>query len=100
MVRKLDLRSTRKKAWVNYKGGQCARCGYHECAQALTFHHIDARLKGFYLTDGGQKLGDYGRGCRGRTRKEIYAELDKCLLLCANCHAELHAKVWAISSLS
>jgi hypothetical protein len=97
--RKLALRITRKKEWVTYKGGQCSRCGYRGCVQALTFHHVDPALKRFYLTDGGGKIGAYGRGCRGRTKKEIFEELDRCILLCANCHAELHAGLWTIGEL-
>jgi hypothetical protein len=95
--RKLTLRIIRKKEWVTYKGGKCTRCGYQSCVQALTFHHVNPELKRFYLTDGGQKLGAYGQGCRGRTKEEIYEELDKCALLCANCHAELHAGVWSLN---
>lgn len=65
---------------LEYKGGQCMICGYRKCKRALTFHHVDPRTKSF------------GLSARGITRswEKVKAELDKCILLCANCHAEVH----------
>lgn len=65
---------------VEYKGGKCYKCGYSKCIQALQFHHLDPSLKSFGLSQ------------KGITRKWslIEKELDKCQLLCANCHAETH----------
>lgn len=95
--RKLDLRVTRKKEWVTYKGGKCSKCGYHECVQALTFHHVNPALKRFSISGGGDSRYDLSRGTAGRSREEIYAELDKCALLCCRCHSELHAGVWSFN---
>jgi len=69
----------RQKAIV-YKGGECAICGYHKCAQTLEFHHLAPNEK------------DFGISAKGYTRKweKIQQELDKCVLLCANCHREVH----------
>ena len=66
---------------VDYKGGQCQSCGYNKCAEALEFHHIERDKKSF------------GISAKGYTRswQAIQVELDKCLMLCANCHRELHA---------
>lgn len=66
---------------VVYKGGRCQNCGYDRCAEALEFHHIENSEK------------DFGISARGYTRSwlKIRQELDKCVLLCANCHRELHA---------
>jgi 5-methylcytosine-specific restriction endonuclease McrA len=63
-----------------YKGGQCALCGYKKCPRALGFHHIDPSKK------------EFGVSVRGLTRswEKIKQELDKCILLCANCHMEVH----------
>lgn len=62
-------------------GGQCALCGYDRHHAALQFHHVDPGTKSF------------GLGVRGITRsiEKLRAEATKCVLLCANCHAELEA---------
>jgi len=64
---------------VEYKGGKCVECGYDKCIAALEFHHLDPEKKEFNL------------GVRGLTRswKKIKNELNKCVLLCANCHREI-----------
>ena len=66
---------------VNYKGGCCELCGYKKCVQALDFHHKDPNEK------------DFGIAASGQTRSwtKLMLELDKCALVCRNCHAELHA---------
>jgi len=63
-----------------YKGGKCQICGYDKCPRALSFHHVDPKEKSF------------GISARGLTRswEKIKEEIDKCVLLCANCHMELH----------
>lgn len=70
-----------KKQAVEYKGGKCTRCGYSKCMQALTFHHRRPGTKEFTIS---------GAHCR-RWRK-LLKELDKCDLVCLNCHVEIHAK--------
>ena len=69
---------------VLYKGGKCERCGYDKCEQALHFHHINPQEKDFQLSELYNLFG-----CDLEKGKQ---EVDKCQLLCANCHAELHAK--------
>ena len=68
---------------VKYKGGKCALCGYQRCMQALELHHLQGTQK------------DFGISERGYTRSwdAVQREADKCLLVCANCHRELHAGV-------
>lgn len=63
---------------VSYKGGECEICGYNKCLSALEFHHPDPMTKEFNISD------------RVTTFEDIQAELDKCHLLCANCHREVH----------
>lgn len=65
---------------IEYKGGCCERCGYNKCVRALEFHHTDPSQK------------DFGIGAEGQTRsfERIKAELDKCILVCSNCHREIH----------
>jgi len=66
----------------NYKlSNGCSICGYNKCAAALDFHHNGN--KEFYLAS--------SIGWR-KNLKEIKKEMDKCIILCANCHRELHYK--------
>lgn len=67
---------------VNYKGGNCNECGYSRSIAALEFHHRDPAEK------------DFAIGGKGLTRsfESLKVELDKCDLLCANCHREEHAR--------
>lgn len=72
-----------KELCVEYKGGRCEFCGYDKCMAALEFHHIDPNEK------------DFGIGAKGHTRsfEKIKIELDKCVMLCANCHREEHVRL-------
>lgn len=65
---------------VEYKGGGCISCGYKTYAGALEFHHKDPKEKDFSI---GQ--------VKSRSLSSIKPELDKCILLCSNCHREIHA---------
>ena len=69
-----------KKILVDYKGGKCERCEYDECIAALEFHHINPDEK------------DFGISASGVTRslEILKKEVDKCVLLCCNCHRKLH----------
>ena len=68
---------------IEYGGGQCQICGYKKCNRALSFHHKDASKK------------DFGLSASGLTRswEKTKAELDKCILVCANCHMEIHERL-------
>lgn len=65
---------------VNYLGGKCAICGYDSCVEALEFHHINPEEKEFAIS-----------GKFNISWEKLKHELDKCQLLCANCHRELHS---------
>ena len=69
---------------IKYKGGECSICKYSKCAGALDFHHNDPTEKDFSISRNGH--------CR--SWKRIKEELDKCSLICRNCHAELHIKIY------
>lgn len=69
-----------KQQAVTYKGGKCQRCGYAGHIAIYDFHHINPQEKSF--TIGSFKNWSFWR---------IKPELDKCVLLCANCHRELEA---------
>ena len=64
---------------IEEAGGACTQCGYDRCQDALVFHHLDRALKE-------RPLSNWPFGL-DRARKEAA----KCALVCANCHAEIHA---------
>ncbi len=66
---------------ISHKGGKRQLCGFNKCMESLEFHHI---IKG---------KKDFGISEKGYTRSwaAIKSELDKCILLCADCHREWHA---------
>lgn len=74
-----------KRKAVQYKGGKCQGCGYDKCIRALTFHHIDSKQKDFNISSSTVSW------------ETIRKELDKCILLCANCHAEVHDGVRSLA---
>lgn len=79
-----EYRRNLKLKAVEYKGGKCQHCGYSKSVSALEFHHIDPNEK------------DFGISTKGSTRsfEKIKLELDKCIMLCANCHREEHDRLF------
>lgn len=65
---------------LEYKGNSCSRCGYNKYIGALEFHHIDPTQKDFGI----------GRVNLRQFSDTIKRELDKCVVLCSNCHKEVH----------
>ncbi len=53
-------------------------CGYNKCLAALQFHHLDPKKKDFRISG------------RNITWEKIQPELDKTIMVCANCHTEIH----------
>lgn len=80
-------RQALKKVLVDEAGGKCVLCGYSRCSRALEFHHLDPTTKEFSLAHNG----------RTRSIAKLRAEASKCVLLCANCHAEVEAGVSAVT---
>jgi transposase len=76
-----------KEALVAEFGGACQICGYDRFPGALQFHHVDPDSKRFALSDRGL----------ARSLAKARAEAAKCVLLCANCHAEVEAGVATIA---
>lgn len=66
---------------VEYKGGKCIFCGYNKCQEAMDFHHINPSMKEYAISGGGHT----------KAWEKIKIELDKCILVCRNCHSEIHA---------
>lgn len=77
-----EARKQKKKKCLEYKGGKCESCGYNKCDKALVFHHIDPKQKEFQISSFPTKNWE-----------AVKSELDKCKLLCANCHAEVHDRI-------
>ena len=74
--------------WMNYKekliktkniNSCCSICGYNKCIAALEFHHLESEEKDFNISKG-----------YSYSFKRLVAELSKCILVCANCHREIH----------
>lgn len=76
------LRGLRRKLHlIDLMGSCCSRCGYFRNLAALQFHHVSTAQKQFQL--------DLRRLSNTRWSK-ILVEAEKCILLCANCHTEIH----------
>jgi DNA-binding transcriptional ArsR family regulator len=75
-----------KAILVSEAGGRCALCGYNRCVGALGFHHVDPAEKRFGISLRASRS-------LGRARSEAR----KCVLLCANCHAEVERGVTRLS---
>lgn len=71
----------RKKKAIELLGGKCCNCGYDKNHAALDFHHVDPSTKSYQWDE-----------LRLKCWKSIVNELQKCILLCRNCHAEHHWK--------
>lgn len=72
-----------KQIIQSLKNNGCAICGYNKSQDALEFHHINQEDKKFRVGK------DF---IRGHCNKKIAIELNKCMLLCSNCHREIHEK--------
>jgi hypothetical protein len=80
-LNKWQRRQKLKIKCVQYLGGKCTLCPYDRCIGALDFHHKDPSQKIFKIAKG--ICGEYSWA-------RLKAELDKCILLCSNCHREQH----------
>jgi len=70
-----------KEMAIESFGGACQMCGYNRCIEALQFHHKDPSQKEFGLAKSGLT----------RSWARVQREIEKCILVCSNCHAEIHA---------
>lgn len=72
---------------IEYKGGVCNRCSLEFIPEVFEFHHLDPSKKEFAIS------------AKGITRSwdKIKEELDKCEMLCANCHRITHAELNSLS---
>jgi len=73
----------KKQKLIDYlKINGCAICGYNRCSYALDFHHVNPSDKDFRITKNHMDFKD----------ERIVNEINKCILLCKNCHFEIHYK--------
>lgn len=72
-----------KSLLIKEMGGKCALCGYDKCQEALQFHHLNPEDKAFGIAENGST----------KAFSTLLEEAKKCVLLCANCHAEVEAGV-------
>lgn len=75
----MEWRRKTKERLVKYKGGKCEVCSYDKCLNALEFHHLSSNEKDFQIS--GKSL----------SFEKLKKEVDKCVLVCSNCHKEIHA---------
>jgi hypothetical protein len=74
------LKERQREFMNSLKTKGCSMCGYNKCYGALEFHHID----------GSNKEGNINSMARDRDKTKAMAEVKKCILVCANCHREIH----------
>jgi hypothetical protein len=75
-----------KQVLVEEAGGACTLCGHARSVAALHFHHVDPAEKAFTVSRHGVT----------RSLAAARAEATKCVLLCANCHAEVEAGITVV----
>ncbi len=79
---KTILRRNMKLQAIKLLGGKCCICGYNKCIDALEFHHKNPNQKDFKLGSGNTI-----------SWKEYKQEALKCILVCSNCHKEIHSEI-------
>lgn len=81
LQRQKQRRRENKSKLIEYKGGKCEKCGYNKCDAALEFHHLDPNKKDFGIAS-----------FKSLSLEKLKKEVDKCVLVCSNCHKEIHDK--------
>ena len=76
-----NWRTRTKERMIESMGGECQCCGYNKCKAALEFHHLDMASKEFNFSAALKSPSSWPK---------LVIELRKCILLCANCHREIH----------
>ena len=77
----ISWRKRTKIKLVEYKGGCCQVCEYNKSIGALEFHHVDPNEKDFTIS------------AKSYAFERLKKEVDKCVLLCSNCHIEVHEEI-------
>ena len=79
-----DFRRNRKLNLIKVCGNQCNLCGYNKVIGALEFHHINPEEKSYGLAS---------MGTCHQLETDLQ-EIQKCILVCANCHREIHENLY------
>jgi len=82
------IRNNYKKVYLEYAGCECSKCGYNKCIASLTFHHRNPDEKIFSLGNMSTNIKSVAE-----LRDHIKDEIDKCDILCANCHVLEHSDI-------
>lgn len=77
----INWRKDKKIKLLEYKGGSCQVCGYEKSIGALSFHHKDPKEKDFNIS------------AKSYAYERLKKEVDKCVLVCSNCHIEIHEEI-------
>ena len=84
-----EFRRRRKENLIKVCGCKCALCGYNKVISALEFHHIEPEEKEYGIAE---------KGTCHDLEKDL-AEVKKCILVCANCHREIHEELYSVEEL-
>ena len=76
-----QIRKANKQKLVSAFGGKCIRCGFVGCSDSFDFHHINPSEKEVEIW---RVIRNYDKACQ---------EASKCIMVCSNCHREIHAKL-------
>jgi hypothetical protein len=80
-----------KKIAIEYKGSNCKSCDKIFHPKTFCFHHVDESIKSFEIKDFITKYRARPNMFIDFGYKLLISELDKCILLCHNCHSDIHA---------
>lgn len=80
-----ERRKILKDEAINLKGGKCIICGYNKCPMSMDFHHLNPAEKEFSIS--GNNI----------SRVRLFRELQKCVLVCRNCHGEIESGITTIN---
>jgi len=83
-----DSRRKDKGIYLEYSGGKCVKCGYDKCPASLGFHHRNPDEKEFWIGGLSERINSIDE-----LDSRIKLEIDKCDLLCQNCHFMEHSDV-------
>lgn len=85
--RQSRVRRNNKRRLVEFAGGKCVICGYNKSISALDFHHKNPEEKLFGIAVGSKLKFSY---------QKLLEETKKCVLVCSNCHHEIHDGIISI----